>query len=258
MNQYWFVLLLVLFVRPVLASTPLDSLKKRITQLEVSNNRLRIGSQKKTDSLLRELQFYKVKEDYYASSVSDALNDQTSRFGFILAVLLTVAGLISWGVIKWEVVAIKKEVGSNKEENKKFNEENRERLKYSTGLLNVTILNVLHQMLGSSAMSQKVDEYIETCILTLSVYVRLITMLDERDLIGESDIREPMHGVASLMVSKLNEVLEKGSGSLDWQLLASKHATFVKDVQPLIEKIDDRKTIEQLTYFKIQSSALVR
>ncbi len=46
-----------------------------------------------TDSLQRELTYYKAKEDYYAA----ALGEQANRFGLIIAGLLTFAGLVSWG-----------------------------------------------------------------------------------------------------------------------------------------------------------------
>jgi hypothetical protein len=45
-----------------------------------------------TDSLQRELTYYKAKEDYYAA----ALGEQATRFGLIIAGLLTFAGLVSW------------------------------------------------------------------------------------------------------------------------------------------------------------------
>lgn len=56
-----------------------------------------------SDSLKRELLFYKVKEDFYAT----ALSDQSTRFTLIISGILALFALLSFGAFKYEVSKIR-------------------------------------------------------------------------------------------------------------------------------------------------------
>lgn len=59
----------------------------------------------KSDSLNKELLYYKIKEDYY----STALSDQGNRFTLIVSGILVLFTLVSFGAFKYEISNIKKE-----------------------------------------------------------------------------------------------------------------------------------------------------
>lgn len=93
-----FVLFLFFFSA---GAAPVDSTRLRLERLEKQLKR-------DNDSLKRELQHFKVKEDYYANSVSDALSDQSNRFGLLITIALTIATLINFGFFKFELRRYKK------------------------------------------------------------------------------------------------------------------------------------------------------
>ncbi len=74
-------------------------LSKSITEL----NQYTKNTFTTNDSLKKELQYYRIKEDYY----SDALGDQATRFSLIIASLLALAGFVSWGGFKLQLDRIK-------------------------------------------------------------------------------------------------------------------------------------------------------
>tara|TARA_R110002049_G_scaffold284809_3_gene465515 strand:+ start:617 stop:1396 length:780 start_codon:yes stop_codon:yes gene_type:complete len=74
----------------------------------------------KTDSLEKELLYFKVKEDYY----STALSDQANRFTLIISGILALLALLSFGLFKNEVSKIRletdKKLSKHKKEIKKY------------------------------------------------------------------------------------------------------------------------------------------
>jgi hypothetical protein len=79
-------LLLLIFLLAGLKSyskTPIDTLKLQVNQLNTDY-------QRRTDSLERELQYYKVKEDYFSAAV----DRQGTHFEFLLSSLLAIIGFV--------------------------------------------------------------------------------------------------------------------------------------------------------------------
>lgn len=123
----------------------LDSLEAKQHEIELPIKELKYSleqSKLKSDSLKSELLFYKVKEDYYAS----ALSDQSTRFTLIISGILALFAIISFGAFKFEVARIQKE-SNNKyfELQAKFEKystklsKNKKTLVSATGNLNITI-----------------------------------------------------------------------------------------------------------------------
>ena len=69
----------------------------------------------KTDSLEKELLYFKVKEDYY----STALSDQANRFTLIISGILALLALLSFGLFKNEVSKIRLETDKKLSKHKK-------------------------------------------------------------------------------------------------------------------------------------------
>jgi hypothetical protein len=69
----------------------------------------------KSDSLEKELLFYKVKEDFYTA----ALSDQANRFTLIITGILALFAVISFGAFKYEVLKIREETDFKLKKNKK-------------------------------------------------------------------------------------------------------------------------------------------
>lgn len=78
-----------------------DSLSIEIGELNLQL----IENLKNKDSLNRELLYYKVKEDYYSS----ALSNQTNKFGVIITVIVGLFALISFGAFKYEIIRLNEE-----------------------------------------------------------------------------------------------------------------------------------------------------
>jgi|GEM_PF-2623542 len=74
----------------------------------------------KSDSLEKELLYYKVKEDFYTA----ALSDQANRFTLIITGILALFAIISFGAFKYEVLKIREEtdfkLSKHKKEIKKY------------------------------------------------------------------------------------------------------------------------------------------
>lgn len=69
----------------------------------------------KSDSLEKELLFYKVKEDFYTA----ALSDQANRFTLIITGILALFTIISFGAFKYEVLKIREETDLKLKKHKK-------------------------------------------------------------------------------------------------------------------------------------------
>ena len=83
-------------------STDLANIQKKINDLsKIIQNRTNLE-----DSLKRELNFYKMKEDFYTT----ALSDQGTRFSLIIAGILSLFGLVSWLTYKAELTKLKSEI----------------------------------------------------------------------------------------------------------------------------------------------------
>ena len=76
-----------------------DSINFKLNQMGILFDQ----SNRKSDSLNRELQFYKVKEDYFVNAV----DRQGSHFEFLLAFMLGIAGLVSWKVFDNKITSQK-------------------------------------------------------------------------------------------------------------------------------------------------------
>lgn len=112
--KQWKILLGVLFLSSLSLGQNLppksdySQLEDRLNELSKSVAEL-IQDQKNTitsnDSLKKELQYYKIKEDYY----SDALGDQSNRFALIVAGILSLMAFVSYSGFKYELKRMKKD-----------------------------------------------------------------------------------------------------------------------------------------------------
>ena len=101
-----FLLFLIIFTTTFYSQTKsLDSKNKKENLSEAKIKNIENLLKFKSDSLNKELLYYKVKEDYY----STALSDQGNRFTLILSGILAVFALVSFGAFKYEISNIKKE-----------------------------------------------------------------------------------------------------------------------------------------------------
>jgi hypothetical protein len=101
-----FLLFLLIFTTTFYSQTKnLDSKNKKENLSEAKIKNIENLLKFKSDSLNKELLYYKVKEDYY----STALSDQGNRFTLILSGILAVFALVSFGAFKYEISNIKKE-----------------------------------------------------------------------------------------------------------------------------------------------------
>ncbi|NID13777.1 hypothetical protein [Fibrivirga algicola] len=104
---------------------PVDSVKLRLTQLEKVY-------QRRTDSLQRELLYYKAKEDHFANAVSDQANFFLAVFGGTLTLLGILAVFINLGYFRSQFDAIRadytKRVSDNIKQLEDLNAQNLERL----------------------------------------------------------------------------------------------------------------------------------
>jgi hypothetical protein len=93
-------------------ATKSNNILKTTTELIKANNEVLLKDVKsefynnykrKVDSLNREILYYKVKEDYYAS----ALSEQSSKYIFISSGILAILAIISFGIFKVELFRLK-------------------------------------------------------------------------------------------------------------------------------------------------------
>ncbi|AUC20620.1 hypothetical protein BTO15_00150 [Polaribacter sejongensis] len=109
----------------------INLLNKQVENINISNTEVKnqitelVGSSlEKNNSLEKELLFFKVKEDYYAT----ALSEQANRFTLIISGILALFAIISFGAFKYEVSSIRKETSI------KLNNHKKEIKKYKTQL----------------------------------------------------------------------------------------------------------------------------
>jgi hypothetical protein len=79
-------------------------IKNNETLLKKIESKLDKEQRKKIDSLNREILYYKVKEDFYNTSLSE----QSSKYIFITSGILAILALISFSVFKFEIHRIKR------------------------------------------------------------------------------------------------------------------------------------------------------
>lgn len=127
--------LLVSFSLFLHASPTNDSLAK----LETKFSNFEKQQKTTSDSLQRELQYYKVKEDFFNS----ALDEQSTRFALIIATILGFVGLISFGSIKLEIYRLKKEYQKEVKSVKNELQEYKKRVTKNESSLNITTGNTL-------------------------------------------------------------------------------------------------------------------
>lgn len=89
------------FVSVMLSSQSDSLLNQKLNRIES----LSTGLHHAQDSLQRELLYYKVKEDYY----TEALSDQSARFGVIITIALGLTAFLSFAGFKKEVTRLKAE-----------------------------------------------------------------------------------------------------------------------------------------------------
>ena len=108
-----------------------QSIKEKIDSLSLSKSKQNLKIEKlnnlinsKNDSLEKELLYFKVKEDYY----STALSNQANRFTLIISGILALLALLSFGLFKIEISKIRQET------NKKLSKHKKEIKKYKKQL----------------------------------------------------------------------------------------------------------------------------
>ncbi|MEZ0538936.1 hypothetical protein [Fibrella arboris] len=104
MRLIYLLLLTISLVVPTTAQTSkrpsVDSIKLRIYQLEKIY-------QHRTDSLQRELVYFRAKEDYFANAVSDQANFFLAVFGSTLTILGILAVFVNLGYFRIQFKALK-------------------------------------------------------------------------------------------------------------------------------------------------------
>jgi hypothetical protein len=143
------ILLLILLVNLSIFSQKISEQNTHKETHLITKNTIRDSLSKKQesinftrDSLEKEILFYRVKEDYYTT----ALSDQANRFTLIITGILALFAIISFGAFKYEVLKIREETDiklknhkkSIKEYKKQLYETNKE-LKSAKGNLSTSI-----------------------------------------------------------------------------------------------------------------------
>jgi hypothetical protein len=126
-----------------------EKLNQNINNLKIEINKQKLineNSQNEIITLNKDLLFYKVKEDYYAT----ALSEQSTRFALIVSGILALFALISFSGFKYETARIQKESDSKIIRHKKLLKNYSKKLKGTKGKLlaaranlNITIAVIL-------------------------------------------------------------------------------------------------------------------
>ena len=140
-----------------------DSLLISNDSLSVKKNEAKkniLHSKQSYESLNKELLYYRVKEDYYAT----ALSNQADYFIFIITIILTLISLVSFGGFNYKINQLKKEYEIKSNKNKKIIKKakrNFNKMKYefysTRGNLNILI----------SSMFKEKSQYDNAFIYTL-------------------------------------------------------------------------------------------
>lgn len=192
----------------ILINEKIDSLKLSKNNIEKGILALKEITNKRSDSLEKELLFYRTKEDYY----STALSDQGNRFTLIISGIMALFALISFGAFKYEVSLLRNETNYKLKKHKKEIKKYKDQLKNTNselvaakGNLNTSIavhfekeenypqsfnfylaaaLN--HAQSESKKDEKDTDEIFKVCIINLEcalVNLNKITSDDDKDLL---------------------------------------------------------------------------
>lgn len=182
----------------------------------------------KSDSLNKELLYFKVKEDFYSA----ALADQGNRFTLILSGILGLFALISFGVFKYEVSQISKKT------KKKLNAQKKEFNKYKNELLetNTDLNSTKGNLFTSIAIYfQKEEEFVNAFHYFIVAAKSHGNITDKKKL--ETKLETSEEHNYDVCLSNLNLALEN-----------LKKIKLDEDKQELQKKIDKIKKVINIIY----------
>ncbi|MCK8492902.1 hypothetical protein M0L20_13625 [Spirosoma sp. RP8] len=238
MNRFILFTLLVILLNNIgLSKNPTDSLKIRMNNIETIY-------QKRTDSLQKELQFYKIKEDYY----SDAMSDQANRFSLLVGGLLALAGLLSWGVIKYEVVTLRKEVEEILTEQMSINDGLLLKNKDDYRRNNFSMALILQTMMQSSILAEKRYNAFLESILIIDLLTQVYGKTNSIEEKNNDLLR--LKGISNLALANSRSIINNELSIIDKVMLHNQKKVILQLLNDSILKMDDPDILEDLHSIK--------
>lgn len=178
---------------------------------ELSNSIVELNQYQKNtialnDSLKKELQYYRIKEDYY----SDALGDQSNRFALIVGAIIGLLALISFTGFKIELDRIKKNTQKQLEDQRDEFKKYGSSIKIVESNLKKTSANTFVALARKSVTDKKWVLALECQIIASSRHAESVLidveLLRDRLIIEKEVDYKPIVANLKLAVISLNKI----------------------------------------------------
>lgn len=178
---------------------------------ELSNSIVELNQYQKNtialnDSLKKELQYYRIKEDYY----SDALGDQSNRFALIVGAIIGLLALISFTGFKIELDRIKKNTQKQLEDQRDEFKKYGSSIKIVESNLKKTSANTFVALARKSVTDKKWVLALEYQIIASSRHAESVLidveLLRDRLIIEKEVDYKPIVANLKLAVISLNKI----------------------------------------------------